>query len=67
MLNSTNHLFMLLTSDEGFLMTVVLADEVMSRAYGAVRAKAGAIVTGMRCGPVCSALEVEDVRDKLRL
>ena len=62
-----NHLFMLLVSDEGFLMTIALVDEVVSRAYGAVRSKAGTIVTAMGCGLRCNALDVEDVCEKIRL
>ena len=57
-MNSINHLFMLLTSDERFLMTIALADEAMSRAYGAASTKAEAIVTGMGCGLRGSALDV---------
>ena len=34
---SINHLFMLLTTDEGFLMDITVAGEVMSPVYGPVR------------------------------
>ena len=48
-------------------MAIALADEAVSRAYGAGRSKAESTVTAMGCGLRCNALDVGDVREKLRL
>ena len=57
---------MLLTTDESYLMTLTLADEVMSRIYGSVRSNAEYIATAIGCGFRCNALDVQGVREKLR-
>ena len=62
---SINHLFTLLTTDEGYLMTITLADDVMNRVYGSVRPKAESIVGAMRCGFRCNVLDVPGVREKM--
>ena len=63
---SINHLSVLLTTDEGYLMTITLADDVMNRVYGSVRSKAESIVTAMGCGLRCAVLDVSGVREKMR-
>ena len=56
-----------LTSDEGFLMTIALAGEAISRAYGAARSKAESIVTAMGCGLRYNAIDVDGIHEKLRM
>ena len=63
---SINHLFALLTTDEGYLMTIPLAGDVMSRVYGSVRSKAESIITTMGCGLRCAVLDVPIVRENMR-
>ena len=58
---------MLLTTDEGYLMTITLADEAVSHVYGSTCSKAGSIVTAMGCGLRYNALDVQGVREKLRV
>ena len=63
---STNHLVTLLTADEGYLMTITLADDVMNRVYGSARSKTESIITAMGCGLRCNVLDVPGVREKMR-
>ena len=47
-------------------MTITLASDVMSRAYGSVRSQAESIVVRMGCGIRCSALDADNVRSKIK-
>ena len=66
LMGSTDHLFWLLITDGGVLMSTSLADQVTSRTYGALRAKAESIVTGVRVSIRCNALGATDVRERLQ-
>ena len=65
MSRSINHLFSMFTTDEGYLMTIALTDD-MSRVYGSVRSKSESIVTAMGCGIRCAVLDVPGVHKKMR-
>ena len=64
MVDSINHLVWLLTTGGGVLMSINLADQAMSRNYGALRAKAEAIITGLGVSLRCTALDATGVRPK---
>ena len=61
-----NYHFELFTTDEGHIMTIPLASDVMSRVYGSVRSQAESIVVQMGCGVRCSVLDADNVRSKMK-
>ena len=65
LMGSIDHLFWILTTDGGVLVSISLADQVMSRNYGALSAKAEAIITGMGVSLQCTTLDAIDVRQEL--
>ena len=65
LMRSINHLFRLLITDGGVLMTIELTDQIVSRNYGATRARAEGTITALGLALRCTAVDAKHVREKL--